>query len=279
MDELWKVLVLAVVQGVTEFLPISSSGHLVIVAKWLSPEATEVADLNVALHVGTLGSIVLYYARDLWRLRRESWRSLGLLVVATIPAGVIGVALELSGVTWLESPLLAGCMLLVTGVVLLTTARGAGGTGDWQGLSWRQATTIGACQAAAILPGLSRSGTTITAGLRCGLSGESAATFSFFMAVPVIAGAGLLKALLNLRDRTGIEPAMPGSWLVLGAAVSFAVGLVSLAWLIRWLRRGRLHLFAAWCFLAGLVVIASHAGAWTLARSHPDTGHSFTAQP
>ena len=256
--ELWQILLLAVVQGATEFLPVSSSGHLVILANLLATgdaPVANVADLNIVLHLGTLASIVVYYARRLLHLLVEDRRTLVLLSIGTVPAVAVGLPVKkFASQAVLENPLLAGVMLLVTGAMLWWISGRRPGQRDYRQLGYGDALWIGLSQAAAILPGLSRSGATIAAGLERGLAPESAATFSFLLAVPVISGAGLLE-LLSLGGQSP-QSATPLPHLAAGAAVSFGVGLVSLWWLVRWLERGRLRRFALWCIPLGLLVIA-----------------------
>jgi len=255
--ELWHILVLAVVQGIAEFLPISSSGHVVVVAELLSPGDTkgfDVSDVNIVLHVGTLLSILLFYwQRVLW-LVTEDRRTIGLLIVGTIPAVAIGLPVKMFAVGILESPLLAGILLIVTGAILVWVSRHQFGEGDYPTLSFSKALLIGSSQAAAILPGLSRSGATISAGLRLGLSPRAAATFSFLLAIPVISGAGVLEVASLVRNHE--TTSTPLGYLLLGAGVAFGVGLASLWWLVRWLERGRLQWFAWWCIPVGVIVIA-----------------------
>ncbi len=253
MLELWKILVLAVVQGFTEFLPISSSGHLVVLSSLMTPgdpSQLEISDLSVVLHMGTLLSIVVFFWRRIWALLAEDRRVIRLLIVGTIPAVVIGLTIELTCKHLLESPLLAGLMLPVTGLILLWADRASSGVGRYADLDDRQSLLIGLSQAFAILPGISRSGSTISAGLRLGLSPTDAATFSFLLAIPAIGGAGLLKGLEAAKD--GL--ATPWPHLLAGGVTSFVIGLVALFWLIQWLQRGRLRLFAWWCIPLGIAV-------------------------
>ncbi|HTN75776.1 MAG TPA: undecaprenyl-diphosphate phosphatase, partial [Pirellulaceae bacterium] len=156
---------------------------------------------------------------------------------------------------WLSDPLIAGCLLPVTGVILLLASRWKEAVGDYRTMTPWQAIKIGLAQACAILPGLSRSGTTIAAGLMTGLSPRSAATFSFLLALPAIAGAGVLELIAMSREETSGTPV---SYLLLAATVSFVVGLAAIAGLVRLLERGKLHWFAWWCIPAGLAVIAMY---------------------
>jgi len=258
--EILRTIVLGIVQGITEFLPISSDGHLVVVQSllklWLgAPSAGgKVSDLHydVVLHIGTLGSIIVVYWRDLWELRRN-WKLCGLIVLATIPAGIAGVALKPLVEEAFHSPLAAGVGLLVTAVVLLAGQRWAREERDLDDMTPRDAALIGLMQAFAIAPGVSRSGSTISTALGCGIKRGAAATFSFLMAVPVIAGA----AVLALKDIvTGEATAGRTDVLVVGAAKSFVVGWVALRWLLSMLSRGRFHWFAYYCLAAGTAVIA-----------------------
>ena len=245
------MILLAVVQGIAEFLPISSSGHIVVLGTWLGVE--ELDDVNVILHLGTLGAILFVYWTKLWQLVGQDRQTIPRLIVATVPAVVIGLPLEKYGDQLLASPLLAGFMFLVTGGMLIYISTRKVGERPYQLLTYRQALLIGISQAFAVLPGISRSGSTISAGLHVGLSRDSAATFSFLMAVPVIAGAGLLKAVKLLSADQPFTTPMP--LLAIGLLVSFLVGLGSLLLLLRILKSGRIALFAGWCIPFGIVVI------------------------
>ncbi|MFV1967475.1 MAG: undecaprenyl-diphosphate phosphatase [Pirellulaceae bacterium] len=254
---LWQIALLAVVQGATEFLPVSSSGHLVVLAALFSPDGTtrglDIADVNIVLHGGTLLSILVYYSHRVWRLLGEDRRTVGLLVVGTIPAGIIGVPVkEFASESILGNPLLVGFLLPITGLLLIWASRAKVGSTTYPQMSYWHAFLIGISQAAAILPGLSRSGATISTGLRLGLSRDAAAAFSFLLAIPVIGGACLLEVLTLLGQATFVTPP---SYLALGALISFLVGLLSLLWLIRLLERGKLHYFACWCIPLGMAVV------------------------
>ena len=254
--EFWQIFVLAVVQGMTEFLPVSSSGHVVIVSALICEEGQtlDIGDVNIVLHLGTLLSILVFYWHRIWRLLGQDRRSIGLLAVGTIPAVAVGLPVKMVGPDFLlESPLLAGLLLPVTGLVLLWVARSMKGQGAYNDMSHAEALKIGIAQATAILPGLSRSGMTISAGLRCGLAPASAATFSFLLAIPAIGGAGVLEVASLMRETTTVHT--PLGYLVAGGFVAFLVGLVSLRWLISWLESGRIQLFAWWCIPLGIGVV------------------------
>jgi len=259
---LLQIVILAIVQGVTEFLPISSDGHLAIAAALMgqdgNAEGLEVIDVTIMLHAGTLLSILIFYWQRVWSLLREDQQLIGRLLVASIPAGVVGVGLELAEADrFLANPLLAGCLLPVTGLLLLWASHYCQGTLDYRQVDYGRALLMGMGQAFAILPGISRSGSTIALGLRSGLSPRSAATFSFLMAIPVIAGACLLKMVklageLSPSNSTNSQNLVN---LAIGAGVSCVVGIASLWILVRWLESGRFQYFAWWVIPLGIGVV------------------------
>jgi undecaprenyl-diphosphatase len=251
-----QIIILGIVQGVTEFLPVSSSGHLVIVESLFEQfggtRLPDLVEVNILLHAGTLGAIVCYYWRRIVQLLARDRRVIGLLIAGTVPAVVVGVPVEQHAEHLLEDPLLTGFMFLLTGGLLIWSGRHSEGTLDYEQLSYGQAILIGVFQAAAILPGLSRSGWTIAAGLLLGMRRDSAAAFSFLLAIPVIAGATLLKLKDLLAGQSG---GTPTPLLALGTAVAFGMGLLSLWGLIKLVRRGHLAWFAWWLLPLGIAVI------------------------
>lgn len=256
MTDLYRVLILAVVQGIAEFLPISSSGHLVILGSMLG-ELGESATLEIILHAGTLGSILVVYWRKILDLIMRDRRVIGLMLVGTLPAVAVGLTIKEAFPWLIRSPLLAGAMLIVTGGLLILLGRSPARDGRYMAMSWVSAGVVGCFQAFAILPGISRSGSTIVGGRMMGLNKEDSVTFSFLLAIPAICGA----TTLALKDLLSEEPAaasLPPSLLAGGAICSFLVGIVALRWLIRWSREDRLHWFAYWCIPAGAAVVAMH---------------------
>lgn len=248
------LFVLAVVQGITEFLPISSDGHILVVnALWERATGRQLEDplgVEIILHAGTLLAIVAVYWRRLLRLMTDDRHMIGRIVVGTLPAVVVGLPLhEIEALRkWVESPLLAGCLLPVSGLVLLLGGRREG-TIEYGQITYRQAFLIGLAQATAPLPGISRSGMTIMSGLALGLTRDAAATFSFVLAVPAVSGAVVLGAK-NLVVGSHPMPHLPA--LLFAASVSFMVGIAALALLLRWLREGRLRPLGWWCIALGL---------------------------
>jgi undecaprenyl-diphosphatase len=253
--ELLEILILAVVQGITEFLPVSSSGHLVIVERLLG-HTENLLTVNIALHAGTLLSIMVFYWHRIWRLLSADRRAVGLILLATIPVVLVGLPLKKYGEWLLEDALVAGCLLPVTGLMLIWISRRPTGTLDYPQMSYRSALVVGLFQAIAPLPGISRSGATITGGLAMGLRRDAAATFAFLLGIPAIGGASLLTLIKLLRETPGDATlATPLGYLAIGFVVSFIVGLFALWWLLRWLEKGRLEWFAYWCIAVGIIIV------------------------
>jgi undecaprenyl-diphosphatase len=257
-----EMILLAIVQGITEFLPISSDGHLAVVNALLAEcGRTAVPDLletTIVLHLGTLASVLVFYWRDIVRVLTKDRKAIAPLVVATIPAVIIGLGIEKGlpdriSKPLLESPLLAGFGFFVTAAALWFLGRRPEGELDYPETPSGKAFAIGVAQAAAILPGVSRSGMTISSGVYFGLKRESAAAFSFLMAIPAIAGAGLLKTIDAIQKGTTSTP-LPT--LALGFVVSMLVGLAALWLLLKMLRRGRLDLFVYYLVPLGIAVVA-----------------------
>lgn len=249
------ILVLAVVQGVAEFLPVSSSGHLVILGALLGMQ-DESATVEIILHAGTLASILVVYRQRIVALLAADRRVIALLAIGTVPAGVVGILIKTQAEWIIKSPLLAGCMLLVTGAMLLVLKYIPEGAEQYQRISYGKVVVIGCCQAFAILPGVSRSGSTIVGASLLGLKREDAVTLSFLLAIPAILGATVLEMAELAAEGTSGERI---GLLVFGAAVAFVVGILALKWLIRWSQQGKLHRFALWVIPLGLTVIAMWA--------------------
>ncbi len=253
---MFEIVILAIVQGIAEFLPISSSGHLVILGAMMG-QLSESPTLEIILHAGTLGSILVIYWKQIIDLLLSDRRVIPALVVGTIPAVVVGLTIK-SQFEWImREPILAGAMLVTTGLMLILLGMIRPRKGDYQSLSLGSAFAIGCFQAFAVLPGISRSGSTILGGRMLGLKNEDSVTFSFLLAIPAILGATVL-AIKDLMDQhsAGVGLDHPISHLLAGAAVAFAVGIFALVWLRRWSRLDRLHWFAWWCIPAGITVIA-----------------------
>jgi undecaprenyl-diphosphatase len=257
---LWQGILLGLVQGLTEFLPVSSDGHLAVIGRVAGVQTPGVF-VEVALHVATLGSILVVYGRRFWELvvdvlRRQpdALRYAGLLLIGMIPAGLVGLFLEDLIARAFDSLWAAGVGFFVTGLALLFT-RTRGAAPEGQGATRPTsagALIIGLAQALAPLPGISRSGMTIASGLWVGLGAVAAADFSFLMAIPLIAGAGLVEAR-NASADLALVGAVP---LLVGAVVAFLSGVFAIRFLVAMLRRGRFYVFAPYCFAIGLFALA-----------------------
>lgn len=242
--------ILALIQGLTEFLPISSSGHLVLAQSAMGFDEPALA-LDVALHVGTLLAICLVYRRDVWGLVQGltagDWREPLLLLIASVPAAVIGLVFRGALEATFHSTRFAAAGLLVTAVILLggewARRRRVSPSAPEEPIRWWQALVIGAAQALAIWPGISRSGSTIAAGVLCGLSPERAARFSFLMAIPIILGA----AALQLPETTDDPHGLSLGSMVWAALFAGFVGWGALRVLLAFLGRGAFVWFAAYC--------------------------------
>ena len=262
-----EALVLGLVQGITEFLPVSSSGHLAVLEHLWKLPAESRLPLTTMLHGATALAIIFYFApllvrliRGLWARdaarRVASWRMVGFLALASVPAAVIGVAFGDMIDRAFSSPLLVGLMLLVTGGVLFGTRfapvghLGQSSTGDSpREVGWIRALLVGIAQSIAILPGISRSGATIASGLYLGMGREQAFEFSFLLAIPAITGAFLLEA--RKVDLALLNP----SALAVGMVAAFVAGLAALFVLARAVAGRKLHWFGFYCWLAGLATI------------------------
>jgi undecaprenyl-diphosphatase len=253
---LWEAALLGLVQGLTEFLPVSSDGHLVI-AQTLLGSNPEGLLFEIAVHVGTLLAILVFYRMKVLELIRgvlgrneDSFRYVGKLALATLPAVGVGLFLRDTVEESFDAPWTAGVGLLITGTFLATT-RFTQGTAKGLEPGWSQAFVIGCAQALAIGPGVSRSGLTLAVALAFGVAPLAAAEFSFLMGIIAITGA----AVLMLPDAIG-APADALRPLWVGAAVAAVSGLAALALLVQLLRRRRFHWFAGYTWAAGLCFLA-----------------------
>ena len=246
---------LGLVQGLTEFLPVSSSGHLVLAQKYLGIDTPGIV-VEVALHVATVLAVLIYFRGRLWEMlkagagSRGGWlRFLGLLVVASLPAAVVGLALESRIELLFESVQAVAVSLLFTAAVLAASSLLKRGDGKMANIAFLAALAVGAAQALAIAPGVSRSGMTIVAGLLVGLAGAEAATFSFLLSVPAILGAAVLEGA-KIR---GFE----GNWAGLGLAfgVAFVAGLAAIYLVLASVRGRGFGWFGAYCAVLGLVAL------------------------
>ena len=237
------------IQGLTEFLPISSSGHLVLVPAVLDREGPDLAT-SAVLHLGTLTAVLAYFRREVAEIVRltEAGRRLGLLlVVGTLPAAVLGLALRGPLEDFNDTPRAVATALAVAGVVLILTGRIRTGSRRVSDLTNKDAVAVGLGQALALIPGVTRSGMTIGAGLTRSLGVYEAARFSFLLGIPAIAGAGLLEFIDLARAEGGI-----GAETFVGLAVAAVAGYAAIAVLLRLIRAAGLLPFGLYCVAAGV---------------------------
>jgi len=250
-----QALVLGIVQGLGEFLPISSSAHLVLVP-WALGWQYAGLTFDVALHMGTLVAVVAYFWRDWFAildrgLRRRETREKTLfwyLVAATVPGAAFGYIFEEQAETVFRTPLLIGIMLVVMGIVLYLVDSKASSCKDVDRITLGDSILVGISQAFAIIPGVSRSGVTMTAGRFRGMTREAAARFSFLLSTPIIIGAGIVK----LKD---LAPGEINVVFLTGVISSAVVGFLSIKFLLKYLAERSFAIFVWYRLVIGVAVI------------------------
>jgi undecaprenyl-diphosphatase len=251
-----QAVVLGLVQGLGEFLPISSSAHLVLVP-WLMNWAYSGLTFDIALHVGTLIAVVIYFWKDWLRLlskgltqpKEKEGTLFWYLVLATIPGALIGFVLENIAETVFRNPVLIAFMLILLGVILYTVDRKGKKQIDVQHISLKTSLLIGLSQALAIIPGVSRSGITMTTALALGMTREGAARFSFLLSAPIILGAALVK-VPKLID----NPSLIDAGFLAGMIVACISGLAAIGFLLRYVQTKTFLPFVIYRFVLGAAV-------------------------
>ena len=289
MLDIPALFLIALIQGITEFLPISSSGHLVLLPH-LSNFADQGQVMDVAAHLGTLGAVMVYVRRDIWEMlasltpragaQASSRRLIGLLIIASLPVIIAGLALELAGPDFLRLAIVVALANLVFAVWLwradktdirhdLTrdgmASSDAANPGqppinrpetnwpqtNWQAMSYLHAFYIGLAQIFALIPGASRSGVTMTMARQLGYDRLSAARFSLLLSVPVIAGAGLLKGVSLYTSQASVDIAA----LIGVAGLSFIFALLAIRWMMGWLARADFRIFVFYRLALGILLL------------------------
>lgn len=272
-----EAIVLGLIQGITEFLPISSTAHLRFVPEllgWQDPGAA----YSAVIQLGTVAAVIIYFAKDVVRLAAAFFKSLAhrapfetldsriawFVLIGTLPVGIAGLLFKKSIETSLRSLYVIGTSLILLAVVLFIVEKLAAHRRSLPEMTLRDGVIIGMCQAVALIPGSSRSGTTLTGGLALGFKREDAARYSFLLSIPANSAAGLfeLKHLLHASDRpsTGM--------LVLGTAVAFAAGMAAIAGLLRFLRTHSTLVFVIYRIAVGALLLALLASG----RLQPNSG-------
>jgi undecaprenyl-diphosphatase len=266
---LLQVIVLAVVQGLTEFLPISSTAHLYLTS-WLFGWQAESLQFDIMLHLGTFVAVMLYFVKDWLQIVAQAFgvhrfthdrelksnpAMLWLLALGSIPIGVFGLLLNKHAETTWRNPWLMGAMLIAIGLVMWYADHVARGARDIDSVGSSDAAIVGVAQALAIVPGCSRSGITISAGIFRGMTRESAARFSFLLSTPAVAAAAG-KALYDVHKHGGGLQTLLTAQFALGVVVSALTGCLVIGWLLQYLRHSGLRLFVYYRIVFGIIVLA-----------------------
>jgi undecaprenyl-diphosphatase len=260
--------ILGIIQGLTEFLPVSSSAHLVItpmIFRWEIP-AQQAFTFDVLVQLGTLLAVIAYFWRDLTQIVRAVLLGLAqrkpfasplsrlgwLIVLATIPAGIIGLLIQDLVEQAFGNPRLTGVFLLVTAALLTAAEKLGKRSNNLEQLTWLDALWIGFFQALSIFPGISRSGATISGGMFRAVDRPSAARFSFLMSIPILLAAGLL-AVKDLTQVSNFSSQVPT--LLVGFTAAAVTGYFSIRWLLHYLSHRSFYVFAIYCAVAGVLII------------------------
>lgn len=260
-----RSVVLGLVQGLTEFLPISSSAHLAIVPRFLGWDDPGAA-YTAVVQIGTELAVVLYFWKDIWTIgtgwlrglvsadarRLPEWRMGWFVIIGSLPIVLIGLALESLIDREFRNLWVIGTTLIVLGIVLGIAERVGRRTRPIEDLTWTHATLLGLAQAAAVVPGVSRSGATISMGLLLGYERAAATRYAFLLAIPAVVGAGVYK----LKDVPGGENAYGWGPTLVGTVVSFVVGLAVIHWLLQYVSKHSYAPFVIYRIALGLLVLA-----------------------
>ena len=273
MEDILRAIVLGIVQGLSEFLPISSSGHLIVTRELFGWQVTDNLTFDVALHIGTTLAVLAYFWREwlsmfrsvlLWVTRNHERRVaevydehvFGLLVLGSIPAGVLGVLFDNKVESEVRDPIIVGIMLIIFAFVLVGAERASRGGRSLSEATWRDALVIGGAQAISLVPGVSRSGITISAGLFRNFNRQDAARYSFLLSTPAIGGAALFKFAEAARDGTLTDNL---DQMLFGIVAAAIVGFLAIAFLMRLVQTRSFAPFVVYRVLAGAFFIAYFA--------------------
>lgn len=263
MPAILILILFGILQGLTEFLPVSSSGHLSLF-QYFAKSMDEDLSLNVAVHIGTLFTILFYYRKDILfilsgvlKKEKEAIQMVLLMGVASVPTAIIGLLMKKKAGWILTNPVVASACLLITGAFLLWSDKLKVHHGNQKGfgIDFRKALMIGTVQGFAVLPGISRSGSTIVSGLALGMTPTNASRFSFLISLPAIAGAGLLE----FKD---IEGGVDLNRLFIGGIVSFVTGLIAISWMVQLTQKNQLKYFAYYVIAISVAFLAVYSLGW-----------------
>lgn len=248
-----QALFLGLLQGLTEFLPVSSSGHLVLSQVFFGIQNGG-AMFEIILHFGTLLAVLTELRKRVWKMIKgvlswdpSSWRILLLLVVGTVPASVVGLVFKEFLEKTFTDPKGVSVCFLITGFMLWSTKFASG---DLNRIGFWDAIFIGIAQSIGVFPGISRSGMTIGTGLWRGISGKDAAVFSFLLSIPIVLGATVFKFLELVENPLILESVVP---LLVGTVIAYISGVIAIRWMFTLLRGGRLDRFSYYCWMVGIL--------------------------
>jgi undecaprenyl-diphosphatase len=260
--ELLQVVVLGIIEGITEFLPISSTGHLIVATALMNFQAIPGHTFEIFIQLGAVVAVVAYFARDIISQVQRVPSDKGVqrlwlgIIIAFIPAAVIGFLFD----DWIDSvlyrPEVVAISLIIGGVIFLLIERRkvdeqAVSTTELTAVTLKQALLIGLAQTVALIPGVSRSGASIIGGMLSGLNREVATKFSFYLAIPLLGAATIYKLLKSLSDLSSDDLVL----LILGAVVSGIVAWISIAWLLRYVARNNFVVFGYYRIIAGVIIL------------------------
>lgn len=254
-----EIIILSIIQGITEFLPISSSAHLAVMEKLLKIEDPVL--VAVVLHAGTLVSIIIIYLKELIALIKPGGcRLIPKIITGTLPVGIIGILFHIFNIADLmfENMFVIGGGLFFTAFILLYGTKRQSQSKSLDDISFKDSFIIGVLQSFAILPGISRSGTTIAGALKLGYKRQDSATFSFFLAIPAVAGASIIKGVscFYLSKTDSVFSGISIFSLAAGFIISAFVGYAALNTILESVRKGKLTGYAYYCFVLGIILIA-----------------------
>ena len=264
---LLQVIVLGIIQGLTEFLPVSSTAHLYLTS-WILGWQTEALDFDIMLHIGTLLALLIYFFRDWVQIVGQAFglhigkdnelrlnhMLFWLLVIGSVPIGIVGFLFNKEADTTWRTPWVMGTMLIVVGILMYIAENASRKRRDLASVNGPDAVVIGVAQALAVVPGTSRSGITISAGLFRNLSSQTAARFSFLLSAPAIAGAAA-KALWDMHKAHQLHAVLETPFLV-GVGASAVTGCLVIGWFLYYLRRSSLRPFVYYRIIFGIIVLA-----------------------
>lgn len=260
------IIILGIIQGIAEFLPISSSAHLIIFREIFGLGSNIGSNIelafDLALHFGTLLAIVIFFFKELWKLlidgltkgnKTKDGKLFWFLILATIPAGIVGVLFEDVFDSFFRKQLwLIALALIIMGVIIYLVDKKSKADKSMKDLKWYQALIIGCAQVFALIPGFSRSGTTITASRALGLDREDSAKFSFYLSIPVVAGATLFSLI---KDNTITIISENLMIFGIGILISFIVGLLCISFLLKYIKKNDFKIFMIYRIVLGLLVL------------------------